>query len=212
MASIQNKDHWYDGWIYDALVAPLLDGLFRQVADMVEPGARVVDIGCGTGRLPLALAAKCGMVLGVDLSRRNIDRANLALARRPRGNVSFLHADAAAALAGAGRFDYAVMTFMLHEAGPEERLELLRRAARAADKVIVGDYLVPASGPLLGALAEAVEFSAGAEHYRNYRDFVRGGGISGLAARAGLGIVREVKNKPPVSHLALLALAPGRPV
>ena len=202
---MNNKDHWYDGWLYDVMIAPRLDGLFGRVKNFIEPGSAVVDIGCGTGRLSLALADKCGSVLGVDLSRRNIARANLVLARGRHSNVTFRHTDAGQAFQAGEHFDYAVMTLMLHEVPPAERAGLLLEAARVADKIIIGDYLVPAPGLLLGALVETVEFSAGADHYRNYKDFVRGGGIPGLAAGAGLTIVKEIKNSPPVTHLALLS-------
>jgi len=201
----RNKDHWYDGWIYDALVAPKLDGLFGGVLDLIEPGARVIDIGCGTGRFAFLAADKCASVVGLDLSRRNIDRANLVLSRNFSDKVSFQHKNGLAALAERGaHYDYAVLTFILHEMDEGERTGLLLAAAGAADKVIVGDYLAPEPGGVWGALVTAVEFGAGREHYRNYRSFLRNGGIRGLAAQAGLKVVSEIKNEPPASHLALL--------
>ena len=201
-----NKDHWYDGWIYDALVAPKLDGLFGRALDLIEPGARVIDIGCGTGRFSFLAADKCGYVAGVDLSGRNIARANLILSRNLNPKLSFLHKSGLDALAEAGtHYDYAILTFILHEMDETERAGLLRAAAGAAGKVIVGDYLVPKPGGVWGALATAVEFAAGREHYRNYRSFLRNGGLCGLAGQAGLRILSEIKNKPPTSHLALLS-------
>lgn len=200
-----NKDHWYDGWLYDTQVAPKLDGLFGRALELIEPGASVIDIGCGTGRFAFLAAAKCGSVLGLDLSRRNIARANQVLARNYNAKISFQHKNAGEALAAPGRhYDYAVLTFVLHEVDEAEREALLRAAARAADKVIVGDYLAPRPAGLWGALAAAVEFGAGREHNRNYRSFLRNGGISGLAAKVGLRVAGETRNSPPTSHLALL--------
>jgi len=202
----ENKDHWYDGWLYDTQVAPKLDGLFGRIKDLLEPGASVIDIGCGTGRLAFNVADKCGSVLGVDLSRRNIDRANLVLSRDLNPKISFLHKNAGELLAEAGtRYDYAVLTFILHELNEAQREGLLRAAARAADKIIVGDYLVPGPGGFWGALVEAAEFGAGREHYRNYRSFVRNGGIGGLIEKSGFKMLSETKNRPPATHLALLA-------
>jgi len=201
-----NKDHWYDGWIYDVLAAPRLDGLFGRMLDIIEPGASVIDIGCGTGRFAFLAADKCGSVAGVDLSRRNIDRANLVLSRNLNGKVSFLHKNGADALAEAGaHYDYAALTFILHEMAEAERAGLLRAAAGAADKVLVGDYLVPKPGGAWGAFATAVESAAGREHYRNYRSFVRNGGIRGLAGQAGLKIVGEIRNVHPLMQLAVLS-------
>ncbi|PIU19566.1 MAG: hypothetical protein COT18_06820 [Elusimicrobia bacterium CG08_land_8_20_14_0_20_59_10] len=200
-----NKDHWYDGWLYDVLIAPHQDGLFGQILELMEPGSKVIDIGCGTGRFSFSAAGKYRSVLGIDLSRRNIARANLLLSRKLTGNISFRHAGAEAVLSGGKEhYDYAVMTYVLHEVGEPERVKLLLAAVRAADKVILGDYLVPTPGGFRGALAEMVEFAAGPGHYASYGNFVSHGGLRGLAAEAGLNIVREIKNEQAASHLVLL--------
>jgi 2-polyprenyl-3-methyl-5-hydroxy-6-metoxy-1,4-benzoquinol methylase len=72
-----NKYHWYDGWFYDTIIAPNQDKLFDQIKDLVAPHSTIIDVGCGTGRLEFALADKCKSVLGIDLSKNNINRANL---------------------------------------------------------------------------------------------------------------------------------------
>jgi 8-oxo-dGTP diphosphatase len=201
-AARENKDHWYDGAVYDLFVSPLLEGFYGKVAELVPAGSRVLDIGCGTGRLCFKLADKCSHVAGVDLSLRNIEAARRRLAAAPDGKINFYHGDAAAALPAEGRFDFAVMTLMLHEVSPDERLCLLERAAQAADALIVGDHLAPA-GLFWGAATGALEFAAGREHYANYRDFMRGGGLRGLARTAGFAVKREVAAPP--FHLAVLS-------
>src|SRR6266852_2931929 len=48
---------------------------------------RVLEIGCGVGRLTRALANLFGEVYGVDVSREMIERARLALADKPNAHV-----------------------------------------------------------------------------------------------------------------------------
>ena len=48
--------------------------------------------------------------------------------------------------------------------------------AQIADKIIIGDYLVPTNKGFWGMLNEVVEFAAGNEHYTNFKDFVKNDG------------------------------------
>lgn len=70
----ENKNHWYDGWFYDTIIAPNQDKLFSQIEKLIEPKSSIIDVGCGTGRLAFRLSAKCRSILGIDLSKRNINR------------------------------------------------------------------------------------------------------------------------------------------
>jgi 2-polyprenyl-3-methyl-5-hydroxy-6-metoxy-1,4-benzoquinol methylase len=80
---IENKHHWYDGWFYDRIIAPNQDKLFWQIKNLIQPNSEIIDIGCGTGRLEFTLGDSCKSVLGIDLSIRNIERANLTLQDHP---------------------------------------------------------------------------------------------------------------------------------
>jgi SAM-dependent methyltransferase len=69
----------------------------------LEPGMRVLDVGCGPGRHAYALAQRGIEVVGVDISQRFIDLANEAA---PPG-ATFRRADARA-LGFDGEFDVAI--------------------------------------------------------------------------------------------------------
>jgi len=82
-------DAWYDSprgrWIGDTEYRLLTDELALQ------PGARVLDVGCGTGGFTRRLAALGLQVTGVDL---NAEWLAFARSRDPRSN--YLQADALA--------------------------------------------------------------------------------------------------------------------
>ncbi len=74
------------------------------VARLVPPGARVLDAGCGTGRVAARLAALGREVTGVD-----VDESMVAQARRRWPGLEWLVADLAALPAPATPYDLAVM-------------------------------------------------------------------------------------------------------
>jgi SAM-dependent methyltransferase len=200
-----NKEHWYDGWFYDRWIAPNQDRLFRQIKQLIPLQATVIDVGCGTGRLPFMLADRCSAVLGIDLSHRNIERAQHRLSKAALQGVSFDHASVREVLSdGKKRFDYAVLTYVLHEVAAEERATLLRDLATVADTVIIGDYLVPVPGGFWSVLNEVVERVAGRDHYRNFTSYVARGGIAGEIATTDLRILQEFTDTPRTSHLVVL--------
>ena len=201
----ENKHHWYDGWFYDRFIAPNQDKLFGQIKNLIQPDSRIIDIGCGTGRLEFILVDNCKSVLGIDLSKRNIERANLTLLDHPNEKISFKHNNLSE-ITGEEQthFDYAVLTYVIHEVNEEERIYLLKEIATVADKIIIGDYLVPRPKGFGGFLSEVIEFIAGAEHYRNFKSYVAKGGIHYLAEKAGLKIIEEISNQPLSNHIAIL--------
>jgi len=200
-----NKDHWYDGWFYDKIIAPNQDKLFGQIRNLIEPQSTIIDVGCGTGRLAFALASDCKSVLGIDLSKRNIKRAQLSHLKQPNSKISFKHSYLSDVTSEQGtHFDFAVLTYVLHEMNEDERITLLNEIAEVADKIIIGDYNVPKPKGFGGFLSEAIEFIAGKEHYKNYKSYVANGGINYLANQAGLKIITEIKNEPLTSHIVIL--------
>lgn len=103
---------------YDTISATY-DGLRSVNADMAETikseaelssGARVLDIGCGTGNIEAALAGVIDLkVVGVDLSL-----GMLAEARSKVPDASWIQADSSDLPLQAEKFDCVLMLYMLH--------------------------------------------------------------------------------------------------
>jgi len=202
----ENKNHWYDGWFYDIFIAPNQDKIFRQIINLIEPQSTIIDVGCGTGRLAFKLSGKNKSVLGIDLSKRNINRAQLSLFRQPDSKITFQHRNLIKIIrVDHAYFDYAVSTSVIHEVDEKERLTLLTEMAQVADKIIIGDYLVPKQNGIAGRLTEIIEYIAGSEHYQNYKSYIANGGIYHLAEKAGLKIIDEISNQPPMYHIVVLS-------
>ncbi|MBE0551005.1 MAG: methyltransferase domain-containing protein [Ignavibacterium sp.] len=200
-----DKNHWYDGWFYDRMIAPNQDRIFREIKKVLKPNSTIIDVGCGTGRFSFSVADKVKSVVGIDLSSKNIAKANHTLQKNPNNKISFLHTNLANLISQNNHYDYAVMTYVIHEVNPEERIALLKEMSQIADKIIIGDYLVPVNKGFWSALNVVVEYLAGKEHYTNFKDFVANYGLIRLAENAGLKISSEIKDKPVTSQLLVLS-------
>lgn len=202
---IYDKNHWYDGWFYDRIIAPNQDRIFREIKKVIKPNSTVIDVGCGTGRFSFSAADKVNSVVGIDLSSKNIATANQTLQNNQNNKISFLHTNLANLISQNHHFDYAVMTYVIHEVNPDERIALLKEMSQIADKIIIGDYIVPVNKGFWSTLNVIVEYLAGKEHYTNFKDFIANDGLIRLAEDAGLKILSEIKDKPITSQLLVLS-------
>jgi SAM-dependent methyltransferase len=146
-----------DANLYDSLGHRLLGSFFRgiaaDVAAIAPDGARILEIGCGPGRLSIRLARDHGLdVTGLDLDPAMIERAR-ANAGRPNGNrPSFVVGDVASLAFPDGSFDLVVSTLSMHHwTDATTGLNEIARVLRPNGRALVWDFrrgFVPLHGRL----------------------------------------------------------------
>ncbi len=135
--SVRSDDSFpHDGY------AQVLDTIINLAA--AGPGARVLDLGTGTGNLAERFVALECEVWGVDFSPKMLEKARAKLPQArfvQAGLLDDWHAELDR------RFDRIVSSYALHHFELETKLDLLQRLARrhlATDGyVIVGDIAYP---------------------------------------------------------------------
>jgi len=198
------QKHWYDGWFYARFIDTDATPLRNKILDFLEDGKTVIDVGCGTGGFALKMAPRCRYVLGVDVSEKQVVMAQRRKEKSGVKNVEFRHINAAAlGQSLQEKFDYATLSLMIHEIPQSERLQILREVKQIADKIIILDYNTPQPFSFWGAAIRTIEFFAGREHYRNFKDFVRRGGLPVLLKESGLAIQKEKVNRARVFRTVL---------
>lgn len=191
--------------IYTRVVDPINLGLHHVARSVYPPrrGMRVLDVGCGTGAQLDAYVAAGVVATGVDLSP-----AMLARARARLGDTADLRlADARLLPFDDGAFDLVLVSLVLHELAPDKRHSVLEEVARvlSTEGRLVLTEFTPNPRGLRGhihrGVSWVVERLAGREHFRQFRRFVRTGGLPAALPAAGLAI--EATQPTPDENIAV---------
>jgi ubiquinone/menaquinone biosynthesis C-methylase UbiE len=108
--------------------------LFREIVPPLPPYARVLDLGCGTGRFTTLVAEVFGVaVLGIDPSLRMLARREATDADRAR----FVAGAAEAVPVATGSIDLVLLSMVYHHVRVPEALLEVRRVLRPGGHVVV---------------------------------------------------------------------------
>jgi len=119
-------------------------GLIETVAREIESPARVLEIGCGTGKNLVALAEAFpdAKITGLDLSADMLDRARTRIAPLA-DRIDLLHRPYDGSVAGEGeKFDLIVISYALSMINPgyDEVIALCRQDLREGGIIAVVDF------------------------------------------------------------------------
>lgn len=165
----------------------------KKVTAQVSTSETVIDIACGTGAQVFCLAGKAKRVVGVDLSESMVKYAQKQSIKRKIENVEFMIGDATK-LEGLAdnEFDVAVMSLALHQFTPEVYVSILNEMKRIAKRIVFVDYAVPLPSNYAGLASKTIEFMAGREHNRCFREYYKAGGLETILTHNGI-IINRLK-------------------
>jgi len=154
----EHKGHGRDWVIHWATVYDLTSGLLGRrghqlrasIADRLQlaPGDRVLDVGCGPGRLAVVLAQRVGptgSVNGIDPAKEMVARAT-ARARRAGVPARFQQAFAQQLPFSDGSFDALTCTLALHHVADHDRpraVAEMYRVLRPGGTLLIGEFQAP---------------------------------------------------------------------
>lgn len=149
MKILEGRPRSYDRAMHRASGGRIL-GIKQAVAERVSSGARVLEIGCGTGELAALMIARGATVLGFDASAGMVRAAEERVAGQGlEGSFQVRHmgVDAMDSLEE-GAFDAVVSTLVFSELSGDERRFALRHAHRVLGPgglLVIADEVVPRS-------------------------------------------------------------------
>ena len=164
---------------YDKVLEPILWKMRRKIIKIsnLKEGMKVLEVACGTGTQALRFKKAGAVYTGVDLSPAMLNMAE-------KRNLECLHADGTKLPLADSTFDLSTITLALHEVDYEISkqiiLEMLRVTKQEGFLVLV-DYTVPQKKSLFSGIGDKsihyIEKRVGGSHYRNYKKFMKSGGL-----------------------------------
>ena len=167
---------------YSTIIDPLLRNVRIHTVKFsgMKAGDRVLDVCCGTGDQAFYYAEAGITATGIDLDSNMLKLAGKDKRKKALPNISFQIADALNLPFKDSSFDYASISFALHEKERTTRDKIIsemRRAVKKEGALIFIDLQVPLPKTLFAHLIKAVEFIAGRDHHRHFRDYIEQGGL-----------------------------------
>ena len=179
---------------YDRIFEPMNIGL-RKIGLRMSPvkeNMNVLDVGCGTGsHLSLYQKANCN-IFGIDLSP-----AMLKVAKEKLGeNADLKLCNATETEYDDEMFDLILSSTVLHEMSENIRIEVIKEAKRilkSDGKILLIDFHPGTKKNFKGIYTKIIitiaEIFAGRVHFKNYRHFMKNGGLPILIENTGLKII-----------------------
>jgi SAM-dependent methyltransferase len=155
----------YDALSHRFLLGPLFERIAADIAAIAPEGTRLLEVGCGPGRLSTLLASRFGLdVTGLDLDPAMIERARTNAEHSGHGGgrrPSFLVGDASSLAFPDASFDVVVSTLSMHHwTDATAGLNEIGRVLRPNGRALVWDFR-GGSVPLHGRLPDPVERARG---------------------------------------------------
>jgi ubiquinone/menaquinone biosynthesis C-methylase UbiE len=167
---------------YSNIIDPLLRDIRIFVPDFagMKKGDKVLDVCCGTGDQVFYYAEKGIIVSGVDSDPNMIKLAKKDKRRKRFIDVFFQIADAKNLPFENNCFDYASISFGLHEKGREDRDKIIsemKRVVKEDGSLVFIDFQVPLPGNIYSYFVQAIEYLAGKSHFKHFQDYIKQGGL-----------------------------------
>lgn len=176
-------------------------GDIAELAALVAPGARVLDLGCGGGHVSYAAAATAGSVTAYDLSADMLAAVRREAAARGLANIETVQGPAERLPFADASFDVVLCRFTAHHwQDVRAGLREARRVLKSGGVAGFADVVAPEQ-PVLDTFLQTFEMLRDPSHVRDYSsaEWVA------FAAEAGFVTTALTRRRLPLDYGAWIA-------
>lgn len=167
----------------------------KQMIDLVEPNAKVIELGCGKGDLLFTLAPKIQSGLGIDKSKTFIDAALQQKEKRNLSHIDFLCEELGDHFAPSETYDFSIASLFFHVIPTADAVYLLNTMKELSDTILICGFSQPDTLDQKSLLWLDQRFSG---HYRNFRAYQKHGYMQGILAETQCSNIVEYQTSIPI--------------
>ncbi|MDD4877167.1 MAG: methyltransferase domain-containing protein [Dehalococcoidales bacterium] len=184
------------GLNYTTVADPIMRSVrrFTPVFACMRTGDRVLDVCCGTGAQVYEYAVLGLQAVGIDISPHMLGLSRYYSEKFEGSNLSFQTADAASLPFDDAGFDFASISLALHEKETVLQSQIIfemKRVVKPGGSLIFIDFTCPLPDNIFSFAIKSVEFLAGSEHHRNFREYMKRGGLEEILMQTGLKKIKQ---------------------
>lgn len=175
------EEYQYTAKVYDPILFPFIRPIRNKVISLVKQYRylSILDVCCGTGD-QLKLLKEHGFDgEGIDLSD-----AMLSIAGKGEHKADCIRQDATQMHYENARFDLVMTAFSLHEKSHTSARKIVEEMVRVTSEggdILIVDYELSEKTSIFSkVLIYLIEWIAGGEHYRNFKSYIKKGGLPEL--------------------------------
>lgn len=186
------EEYQYSAKFYDPLLSPFIRPIRNRVIALVKQYryGSILDVCCGTGDQLKLLKEH-----GFDGEGIDVSDAMLSIAGKGEHKADCIRQDATQMHYQNAKFELAMTAFSLHEKSHTSARkiveEMVRVTIEGGDILIVDYELSEKTSTISKKLIYFIEWLAGGEHYRNFRDYIDKGGLPKLLSGVALTEVKR---------------------
>jgi len=164
----------------------------------IKAGDKVLDVCCGTGDQAFHYAKAGAIAYGIDLDTGMIRVAEKNKKKLGINNVFFQIADAQNLPFKDNFFDFISIYFALHEKERRVRdrvVSEMKRVVKKEGSLIFIDFRVPLPKGPYSFFVKTIEYLAGTNHYKYFKDYFEQGGLGEILKQNQLRIEKREHTK-----------------
>lgn len=157
-----------------------LVSVWEQLNDLVGPDSKVIELGCGNGRLLRRLSGKISYGLGIDKSKKLIDYARKQKESAGSTNIEFICRELGELYEDDQRYDIAIASLFFHVIPVPDAVYLVNKLEELSHSTIICALTHPETFKQKIALWLDQRFS---DHYDNFIAYKKAGYMKGILER-----------------------------